>query len=301
MTFREILEANGVEVVEAGQHHHARPGFINFDCPFCGKGSGKYHMGYSIGKKYCSCWRCRGHSVIDTLMEVTGGEYRDVKKLLTDSDSLGTTEAVNKRGKLILPYPLQALGKAHQRYLSKRFADAAEIARRWDLQGLFDLARVRVSPEQRIKLAWRVFIPIKLNGKVVSWTTRAISDDAALRYISAPAECEEINHKTLLYGEDFVSHAVCCVEGPFDAMRIGPGAVASCGVGFSQAQVLRLSRYPVRGVCFDAEPAAQRRAQELVDLLSAFEGETFNIQIDSKDPGCATDSEVATIRKTLGL
>jgi len=65
--------------------------------------------------------------------------------------------------------------------------------------------------------------------------------------------------------------------------------------------VLRLSRYPVRGVCFDSEPAAQRRAHELVDLLSAFEGETFNIQIDSKDPGCATDSEVATIRKTLGL
>lgn len=298
MTFREILEAHGIPYLTEG-HHHCRPGWIQFDCPFCGKGSQKYHMGYSLERRNCSCWRCRGHGVYDTLMELTGKPFKEVKALL------GGTEVrqlvPNLRGHLVLPGPLVDLLPAHRNYLLGRGYNPTELAKFWGLRGLDVRGGVRYGEDSRIRLAWRIWIPISLDGKVVSWTTRAISPKVAQRYISAPAECEAINHKTLLFGEDFVRHAVCCCEGPFDAMRIGEGAVASCGVGFTRAQVLRLSRYPVRGVCFDSEPEAQKRAHELVDLLCVFEGKTFNFVLDSKDPGEATDEEVANIRTTLGL
>ena len=42
------------------------------------------------------------------------------------------------------------------------------------------------------------------------------------------------------------------------------------GVGYSRAQLLRISKYPLRAVCFDSEPAAQERARQLCEELGDF-------------------------------
>ena len=108
-----------------------------------------------------------------------------------------------------------------------------------------------------------------------------------------------MNHKELLYGEDYCRGSVIIHEGPTDVWRTGPGAVALLGTGFTDAQVLRLSHYGLRIVCFDSEPAAQRRANKLCSLLDGFPGETINVVLDSKDPGSATPKEIAKLRKLL--
>lgn len=299
MTFTDILDQFGVPYLTEG-HHHCRPGWVQLDCPFCGKGSGKYHMGFSIEGGYVSCWRCRGHSLLSTLAEATGEDRDRLRKMLQGLETV-RGERKDVRGTLTLPKGIGDLERIHKTYLRSRGFNVKELRELWGLQGLGMAGRLIMPDKRRINLAWRIFIPIKLDGEIVSWTTRAVSEKVDQRYISAPAECEAMNHKELLFGEDHARHAVCCVEGPFDAMRIGPGAVASCGTGFRRAQVARLARYHVRGVCFDNEPDAQRRARELVDMLSPFPGETYLINIDSADPGEATDREVAMIRKTLGL
>ena len=87
------------------------------------------------------------------------------------------------------------------------------------------------------------------------------------------------------------------VEGPFDAMRIGPGAVAVMGTGWSRAQLLAISKFPVRAVVFDSEPEAQERARRLCHDLSVFEGKTSRIQLDAADPGSASKAEITRLRK----
>jgi hypothetical protein len=194
-------------------------------------------------------------------------------------------------GRLQIPKGVGELLPAHRKYLCSRGYDPDEIVRIWGVQGI----------GMAMKLSWRLFIPITLEKRVVSWTTRAIRKDAEMRYISASLEEESVSHKTLLYGADKAKHAVCAVEGPMDVWKIGPGAVGLLGIGHKRSQVERLSRFLVRGVCFDNEPKAQERARKLVNDLSVFPGQTFNIVLDSKDPGEATDKELRQVRRALGL
>ena len=108
---------------------------------------------------------------------------------------------------------------------------------------------------------------------------------------------EAVNHKTLIYGADFCRHAIVVVEGPLDTWAIGPGAGALCGTGFTRAQVLAISRFPVRAICFDALPDAQKTARELCNLLRVLPGETYNVVLDSKDPGEALTTNPRELRQ----
>jgi hypothetical protein len=146
--------------------------------------------------------------------------------------------------------------------------------------------------------AYRIFIPIKYRGEIVSWTTRSIRDKG-LRYLSASSEQERLPHKNLLYGEDLCFNVVIVVEGPFDVYRTGPGAVATFGTSYSREQLLKISKYPVRVICFDAEVQAQVQARKMVAELSCFPGKTYNVVLDSKDAGAASDKEIKALRKFL--
>lgn len=291
MELTDILRKHGVRHYDGHGHHHARNGWVQLDCPFCGRDSNRFHLGYNKATGHFTCWKCGGHSFVSIMSEILRVTYGEAKKLRE-----GITIAVVERREVVkkdltLPKGIKPMIKQHRRYLRSREFNSKEIEQRWQVQGIQIASR----------LSWRLFIPIHYRGEVVSWTTRSINDKAELRYISASEEEEALPHKTLLYGEDFASTAVIVNEGPTDVWRVGPGAVGTCGTGFSRAQVNRLSKYPIRAVWFDNQTAAQQRAQELVDQLSVFPGETFNIISDSEDPGSASKKEVKQIRKAVGL
>ncbi len=291
MTFPEILSEYGVEIAPEG-HRHSRPGWTQIDCPFCGKDSHKFHMGYSLASGYCACWKCGFHNTKETLVELTGMSYYKAKELLKDLQ-FDYVEQERPKGKLTLPKgikPLRELPR-HRSYLRARGYNWVKLQRLWQIQGIGMATR----------LSLRIFIPIHLNGQVVSWTTRTISKDPSiLRYLSASPEEESINHKTLLYGEDYARHAIIIVEGPFDVWRIGPGAVATLGTGFSQSQVNRMTRFPVRCILFDSDTAAQKRAKRLRDALNDFPGETYVASLETgKDAGEADEEELKKLRQEI--
>jgi hypothetical protein len=294
VTFTDILQDNHVEFFEEG-HHHCRPGWVQMDCPFCGRGSQRYHMGYNLKSGYLHCWKCGPHRMAETLAELLEIDVKKAFGMLKGVERGGGPRTVEKhRGTLVMPKGVGPLLPAHRRYLEGRGFDPDALAAEWGVQGIGLASR----------LQWRLFIPITFQEQVVSFTTRAISEDAELRYVSASAQEEAMNHKEILYGEDHCRHACCLVEGPISAWGIGHGGAATCGTGFTQAQLNRFARFPVRGVCFDAEPAAQRRAREVVDQMSVFPGETYNFVLDhGKDPAsnAKTRKEALLIRKTLGL
>jgi DNA primase len=97
-------------------------------------------------------------------------------------------------------------------------------------------------------------------------------------------------------GLHFVRHAVVVVEGYFDAVRIGPGAVPTMGVSFTKAQINLLSKIPVRVVLYDNESVAQRRASELADLLAPYPGETHVATLSGPDPDTSPPEEIQELR-----
>ena len=115
-----------------------------------------------------------------------------------------------------------------------------------------------------------------------------------------PSE-KSMDEKSLLYGGQHVRDSVIVCEGPFDAINVGKGAVATLGINVTTAQVNRLADYYKRVIVFDNEPNAQRRARALADQLSIYPGETFIVNIDAKDPAEAKPSEIAALRKFAGL
>jgi len=282
-----LLLSLGVKFLKEG-HHHCRPGWLQTDCPFCGRDTNRFHLGWNLNLHYVNCWQCGSHRVVDTLVEMTGKTHAAIRELTQGLNSTTIQTTIERRGSLVLPTGVGKLLPAHINYLKWRGLDFKSLSRLWGVRGIGLHAR----------LPWRLFIPIHYRGRVVSWTTRSISD-RGVRYLSAPADHEEINHKKLLYGEDFCRHAVIVHEGPFDTWRTGPGAVATCGTGFSKAQVLKISKYPVRVICFDNETQAQKRAEQLCDLIEPFPGETYNVTLVAKDAAEASEMEIQELRRFL--
>ena len=289
MKFTDALTELGIPFVEEG-HHHCRTGWVQLDCPFCGKESQKYHLGYNIDRNYMHCWRCGPKTIVSVLMEASGLPFRKCTGVLKGIETTYPEKKLKIVRKVKLPKGIGELLPCHIKYLRDRGFNPTSLIQLWDIKGIGIASR----------LPWRIFIPILHNRKVVSWTTRAISrNNLVIRYISASEEEEALPHKSLLYGEDYVGRSVIIHEGPIDVWATGPGAVAVMGTSYTSEQTLRLSKYPRRVVCFDNDRQAQTRAKSLCDLLFPFPGETLNVQLDSKDAGSASEKELRKLRKLL--
>ncbi len=288
MTLVDLLEEYGVQFVQDG-HQHCRPGWVQADCPECSPGQQRYRLGINLEGGYANCWSCGYVHLPTALAEITGESYGTIKDRLKDLTKVSFQRTRRRRGKLIWPEGFGPLTKRHRNYLRKRKLDPFAVERIWGLKGSNFL-----SP-----LPWRILVPVVLEGEVASWTTRTIFEKG-LRYVSADDEQSVYPLQTLLLGEDFVRHTIIVVEGPFDAMRIGPGACALMGAGFGMARVRRIAQFPRRVVCLDGDEGGLRQGKKLTSLLEAFPGETYHVQLESaKDPGAATEREINQLRRFL--
>lgn len=290
MNLHELLDKHGVPFRKGGEHRNVRDSWIGLDCPWCSIGSEKFHLGVHLPTLATTCWRCGRHRLGDTLSLVLRLSLPHILDLLKDIPRTPTARFRGRSGGGVLEYPrgVGPLLNAHLAYLRGRGFDPPTLERLWGVRGL------GLTP----RLGWRLWIPVHLDGRIVSWTTRAIGDKGT-RYVHAKPEQEAIPIKSLLYGWDHVRRATMVVEGPTDAWRIGPGAVAVMGLQVTADQLELIGRVPRRIVCFDSEPAAQKRAGKLCRLLTAFPGETRSVELKADDPGEAGEEEVAQLRKML--
>lgn len=293
MNVVEVLQELGINFKRAGEHHHVSgQGWLGTDCPNCSPGSGKYKLGIREDTGHTSCWTCGHVDLLEALRELSGRPTSGIIELLSGLDRYRIKKQEKVGGKLKLPDGLVwgelRMMPLHRGYLERRGFDVRKLIEFWKLGSIGLAAR----------LAWRIFVPIHLGGKVVSWTTRSVADKG-VRYVSAPADCEEVPAKHLLYGEDHVRHGVIVCEGPADVWKIGPGAVATMGIGWTREQLLRISRFPVRAICFDSEPLAQERAKKLCLALEPFCGTTMRVELDAKDAGSAGGGEIRKLRKAF--
>lgn len=286
MKLEEVLQEHNISFRRQSEDPHVTSGWIGLECPRCGPDSGVFHYGYHIASGRTNCWKCGFVPLWEFLREKIHPAV--VQQILADLDREGIQTTVPPQGRLQLPNGIGLLLPAHRRYLQGRGFDPDELAEKWAVQGIGLSA----------SLSWRLFIPIQYRGKTVSWTTRSLSD-VGTRYVAAKVEQEAIPHRSLLFGIDHCRHAVVVVEGCLDAMRIGYGAVATCGIGYSHEQFHQISKFPTRVIAFDSEPDAQKRARKLTDDLQLHPGETYRIILSAKDAASAEDREIQQLRKYL--
>lgn len=292
LTIQELLEQNGISTAEPGNKHF-REGWLNIECPFCEKGSGNSHLGINTTFNYSNCYRCGPKSLWKVFSEILPERIkRDLRGLIGELRNEAYFErSGQERGILRLPDGLEKLSGPHKRYLKRRGLNYREVEKLWHIQGI---------AENGLHLSWRIFIPVESNGKVISWTTRALGKDVEPRYRACPVAHEAQPVKSVLFGEDYAGSSIIIHEGAFDVFTVGPGAVATMGTGYSRMQLLRMSAYPRRFVCFDNEPQAQLRARKLCRELESFPGQTENIEVDAKDMNEASEKEIRLIRKLIG-
>lgn len=288
MKLKELLKHYRVPYKDYGTHHHSTLNWIQVDCPYCSSRSGKFRLGICLNAPAANCWGCGPHRVLEVLQDLTKEELWVLKRFLGDAfTQRGKTKL---RGELKLPEGVGDLLPAHESYLVKRGFNLEEIKTLWKVRGIGVATR----------LPWSILLPVTYQGEVVSWCTRSISDELEKRYNAARPEEERLPLKSLLYGMDLVRHTIVVVEGPLDVWAIGPGAVATFGVNYTRSQMLKISRFPKRYICFDKEPEAQKRARRLCKSLSPFPGKTLRVALETgKDPPEASMEERRALRRLI--
>lgn len=287
---------NQYRVPNAGPpHRHIRAGWWGVPCPFCeGPGGTKYRLGFELSTGRVNCWVCGlqyGPKVFEALFRIP--EKQATALWFSVSKRELTRQPPKLQHSLKNPDGLRELSPAHRKYLERRNFDVDLVTKIWEIKAISMASR----------LQWRIFIPIfDQYHRQVSWTTRAIGKDAEIRYISASPEEEAVNHKEVLYGSHLAHHVIFINEGPLDAWAWGPGGTATLGLNYSEAQFNQMIKFPVRVVCFDNTPDAQRRADKLCIKLASYPGDTENCIIESgKDAAEADKSEILEVREAFGL
>lgn len=277
-----------VEEVESGEYYRV-------NCPYCGDTRYRLYVNYRwntlqvdgrSAKNLACCFN--EHCDLSRLPdELKGYIARSIGRgVRTDYRKPETFKPVEWPGVCI---PLDKLPAEHaaNRYVRMRQFDPEQLARDWD---------VRYCLESPHALARdRLVIPVYWAGELVGWQTRAIGDRyAGPKYYTTPG----LKKAQLLFNGDRAraySFGVV-VEGPFDAFRVGPAAVALLGKSMSNRQRELVVEYWGKGaLCVLLDPDAaedMERVTRQLNPLSFKLGAWSMVLPDNKDPADLPSKEL---------
>lgn len=282
---------------------HQTPGWLNTHCPFCDPSAQKDHGGWRLKDGKFHCWKCGWHDPLDVIMAMENADWQRAKQILLKytirglkADRIPILQA-RKGGASVLRFPPGAapMKDMHINYLCERGFNAEELEHTWELMGVGPIGKFR----------FRIIIPIKdERGVSVSYQGRDITGKRNPPYLACKTEEEVVHHKHTLYGlQHRHEHIGVIVEGVADAWRIGPGALATFGTGWTLEQGFALCRPPIKRyfLLYDPEPLAQQSAERLGYLLAQAGKEVNQITLDEGDPGDMSPSDAKAFRKEVGL
>jgi len=278
-------------------------GFINVQCPFCDdKGM---HLGINVEGAYASCFKCGGHPLNKVIAVLTGMPFKIAKDIVQRySQASGEVRRQDSRenipSRIILPTGTQELTQKARNYLIGRKFDPDKLIQDWRILSTGHIGFYK----------HRLFAPIYQSQQLVSYQCRDITGNAPQKYLACHQEDEIIQHQHCVYGLDQATeHGKTClvVEGITDVWRMGHGAIATFGTGFTKQQA-RLIAMNFRRIfiLFDSEPQAQEQAEKLGFLIgSSFSNivEVINLPflIDDIDPGDLPQDTANEIMREIGL
>jgi len=286
-----FLDDHGIQWWPPGSTNVSR-GHVGIQCPFCDDSLN--HMGLEItGKKRPYCWKCGGHSWPKLIRALTGSS---ASKLVTEYGDIQHHPLGESRTRLraskCTPPGSPDFKPQHKGYLTRRGFDADYLIRKYDL-------RVTGSTDY---YPYRIIFPITYKKTIVSYQGRSYVD-ATPKYMTAKPEDEVIFHKDIFFNLDNSTRdTVILVEGVFDAIRLGDGAIAAFGTAVTYNQLnLLVQQYRKVYTLFDSELAAQEKAIKVANYLSTAGLVVRNITLDSGDPGDLDQDDALHLKKELNL
>lgn len=302
INIESLLQDNNINPPDDGKH--ARPGWINIECPFC-VGNPGTHGGFNIAKSYYNCYRCGFHGLEKVVKEILSlNSYYEAKEVIKKYSVESLNEVVKNKPKTnncnkTLNYPIGTgnLNKRHFEYLfSRGFIEPEKLVKEWSLKGTNHIGEYK----------FRIIAPIFYNYNLVSFQGRDITNKSNIKYKACSIENEIIHHKFLLYGLDKIKNKKCVLmEGIIDVWKFGIGAVSTFGIGFTKEQVALLINNRIEQVfiLFDNDPQAQEKANKLAYYLTSFmKVEIIELNLnDMNDPGELDMVQALELRKELGF
>lgn len=273
------------KISHSTEHKNIRDGWIGIqDCPFCGS-QGKYHLGYNTYEDYFSCWMCGGHSETYVVCKLLGINYTAAEAVVEKYGG-GEKARVEPRvrvgmSKFKLPSGDLELQDYHKQYLDDRGYNWEYLRDTWNVQGTGPMAKL-----DEISYKLRILAPVYWDRRIVTFQARDITTKSKAKYMACPPEREIISHKHILYGiqEDWGDRGIC-VEGIFDAWRLGTNAFATFGIKYTRDQVRAMVKHFKEVVIlYDPEEQAQRQADQLIKDLELRGVKAWKVDLDC-DPG----------------
>jgi hypothetical protein len=298
MNIIEALEENGIRVWRGGKN--VSKGWIGIRCPFCGDNSN--HLGIHLDSLKCRCWKCGPHSLQSVFSEYLSIPKRDASELIKiidrDFDQEVDDEADDAK-KFYIKLPPEAekhFPKEHLEYLRDRGFPPLKTIRQYRLRAVRHIGEYK----------FRIIIPIILNGKIVSFTSRDITGKSEIRYKAANKEIYP-NPKHYIYNFDSVpykSKNVVLVEGPTDVWRLGAYAISFLGIKVHGKQLIQLARKKIHrlNILFDNDDAGRREAIKISKIISPFVKEVNIVSLkEVADPGLLTKEQGEILMRKLRI
>ena len=295
---RDLFDDHGVHYVTQGPN--TKKGNISIKCPFCGSDDKSEHMGINLKTLAWGCWRNKSHRgrnmayLLRILLRVPTAEAQrllgldstplDVEAL----DTLIAGEFFNddeKTESTVTEIPLDGFRRFSREVramrASLRFIDYLK-SRGFTRPEIFNMAK-RYGLMYAIKGDYkgRIIIPVTMDDKVVTYTSRHIYPDG-LRYKTLAADQSVMNIKDTVYNFDRAfrgGRVLFITEGPVDAWKLDYfgeqhmcHAVALYNMTIEPAQLYFLTVLSdvYDRVAFVLDADEDEAAQNAIDELSPF-------------------------------
>lgn len=297
--FRAFLDEYGIEYYEGDYpHKHCRPGWINMECPRC-TGNPGLHLGVSENSGQFVCWRCGFIPLLEAIRKFTGCNWNQARQIARQFGATKQYKRYRKEPKekdIDVEFPkgtLDYFPKTHRKYLENRNFDPDYLIDTWNLRATGNLGKYKN----------RIIVPIYYKNRLMSYQGRDITGKAEAKYMACEQENERRHHKYCLYGLDVVaSESVIVVEGVTDVWRLGPGAVATFGIKYTETQLLLLYyNFKRIFILFDVtDPESSEQGKKLAAHLSVLGKEAEVVKYDQdKDPGDLSDNQANYLMRDL--
>lgn len=239
MDWLRFLEENNIHFVTRGPN--TKRGEVSVHCPMCGDEDLSEHLGINLKTYKWGCLRDSSHrgksprTLIKAILGCSSTQAFLIVKQYShsDPDSLeGALAVLEADSNDVIHHDEDMAKQAARQKLGPQFNDFSRIkvrgvtkrffkylvGRGYDnTQEVIDYYDLRCALTGRYKD--RIIIPIRLNGELLGWTSRALGNPQnAPRYL---ASSEDVKTTVLNYDElKKGGERLFIVEGPFDAIKV---------------------------------------------------------------------------------
>ena len=296
MDLRDFFDEYNIEYWTTGKN--VSDGWVNVQCPFCDDSSN--HCGIRKNDLRINCWKCGGHRFFNLITTLTGISFNEAKSLRLSLSRAGfdppLMTAGNGPGTHVI-YPPEStihFPKPHKEYLRSRGFPPLKTIRKYKLRAVHTIGKYK----------FRIIIPIFMDRKLVSFTSRDITDQQEPKYFHLEKKKSIVDPKNAIYNYDTVTPNTdaILVEGPIDVWKMGDGAISIFGVHHTERQLILLKRKKIRKLFLlfdndkDGRKAAKRLSTILAPLVQVLEVVTLQ---KIHDPGELSTTNVEVIKDTL--